>query len=317
MSAVKPNSWRKYLQHLKNTPKVKELNHVYASAPGYDSWPYVLAYMFSMSMSLTRIALYTSRSRDAELSADAASCATVALESDAPFRHLGAELARAFLATKPLPCTGEKQMPYPAFVLNLPKGLLLDDTGSNISAIIVLSYSFWAHKCKEKGLYVMCDTKTMGDGGLRVTALADDGTQLLRTTNWNDAHIEGTEGTEVCTCCGFDSDRVTDAMQRMMRIVLNSIAAMTWKKDLLEVEYVTSGKGFSSRKHPVSQRPIYWIGRNYIRKQRATTHTHSTGVIKSPHWRSGHWHTIKHGQGRLKSKVLWFEPIYVNAATQP
>ena len=311
-------SWKKIVQKVQDDPQVKKVQHLHASARGYESWPYAYAYMISMCTAFANIVAddLFKKTRDLDITVEAATCALVAVSSDAPFRHLGAELARAFLATKPLPCTGEKQMPYPAFVLNLPKGLLLDDTGSSVNIIIVLSYTFWEHKCNEKRIKVFDDREHMSAGGLQVAGLSDDGTQLLKTVNWNEAHIENYDADDI-DCPDSDPLLVSEAIHRMMRIVLNSMAAMTWKKDLLEVEYVTAGAGFSSRKHPVSQRPIYWIGRNYIRKQRATTHTHSTGVIKSPHWRSGHWHTIKHGQGRLKSKVLWFEPIYVNAATQP
>lgn len=295
--------------------QAKKLDHLYASALGYESWTYINAYMLSMCMALTRIAVDKSLSNtlEAHITAEASSCGLVALASDAPLRHLGAELAKAFIATKPLPCTGEAQMPYPAFVLNLPKGLLLDDTGSNVNTIIVLSYNFWIHKCSEKGINIIEDKKNMGDGGLQVTGLTDDGTQLIKTVSWNNAHTESPDDT---FCFDFDPNLVTEAVHRMMRIVLNSMAAMTWKKDLLEVEYVTAGAGFGAHKHSPMQRPVYWIGKNYARKHTATKNARSTGEVKSPHWRSGHWHTVKHGQGRLKAKVLWFEPIYVNAAAK-
>ena len=317
MSAMSPKTWRKLVKQVQNQSEVKQFNYSYASAPGYESWPYTHAYMWSMYLSMTRIALDESIpwTREVETTAEAASCAMVALFSDAPFRHLGAELAKAFIATKPLPCTGEAQMPYPAFVLNLPKGLLLDDTGRNVNTLIVLSYNFWLHKCKEEKIPVAYDTKNMGDGGLRVTGLADDGTQLIRAVKWKYAHIDSPEDT--CFYSGPNPDLLAKAIHKMMRIALNSMAAMTWKKDLLEIEYVTTGTGFGGHRYSQKQRPVYWIGKNYTRKHTATTHTQSTGGVKSPHWRSGHWHTIKHGQGRLKAKVLWFEPIYVNAAAKP
>ena len=316
MSVIKPSKWRKLIQTVQNDSIIKKAQHLYASARGYDSWPYVYAYMISMCKVLARAAVDASfvKTHDLDITLRAASCALVAVTTDAPFRHLGAELARAFLATKPLPCTGETQMPYPAFILNLPKGLLLDDTGTNINTIIVLSYDFWLHKCHEKRIGVMYDSAYMSDGGLQVTGLSDDGTQLIRTANWNEAHIEDFADVD---CYDFDPVLVSKAMHKMMRLALNSVAAMNWKKDLLEVEYVTAGKGFSIQRHLQKPRPVYWIGKNYVRKQKPTTYTQSTGGTKSPHWRSGHWHTVKHGQGRLKTKALWFEPIYVNAAAQP
>lgn len=272
--------------------------------------------MLALCLALAKIATDKSLPRTGDIAAagEAASCALVALASDAPLRHLGAELARAFIATKPLPFAGEAQMPYPAFVLNLPKGLLRDDTNSNVNTVIVLSYNFWRSKCNEKGIKVHGDTEIINNGGLQVVGLADDGSQLVRTVSWSDAHIESFDD---MVCSNFDPNLVAKAVHRMMRIVLNSMAAMTWRKDLLETQYVTAGAGFAGQKDTLKQRPVYWIGRNYVRKQKTTTNAQSTGGVKSPHWRSGHWHTVKHGQGRLKAKVLWFEPIYVNAVTNP
>jgi hypothetical protein len=316
MNAINPNAWKKCIKLVQNYPEAKKSQHLYASSPGYESCPYTYAHMLTLCYALAKIATDKSlpRTGDIERAGEAASCALVALASDAPFRHLGAELARAFIATKPLPFAGEAQMPYPAFVLNLPKGLLRDDTNSNVNTVIVLSYNFWRSKCNEKGIKVYGDTEIISNGGLQVVGLADDGTQLVRTVSWSDAHIERFDD---MVCSNFDPNLVAKAVHRMMRIVLNSMSAMTWRKDLLETQYVTAGAGFAGKKSTLRQRPVYWIGKNYVRKQKATTNAESTGGVKSPHWRSGHWHTVKHGQGRLKAKVLWFEPIYVNAATNP
>ena len=314
--SINTNQWKKCIKLVQNYPEAKKLQHLYASSPGYESWAHTHAHMLTLCLALAKIATDKSvpRTRDIETAGEAASCALVALASNAPFRHLGAELAKAFIATKPLPFAGEAQMPYPAFVLNLPKGLLRNDTGNNVNTVIVLSYNFWMSKCNEKGIKVSGDTKIINNGGLQVVGLADDGSQLVKTVSCINAHIESSDDT---FCSGFDPNLVAEAVHRMMRIALNSMSAMTWRKDLLETEYVTAGAGFAGKKSTLRQRPVYWIGRNYARKQKATTNTQSTGEVKSPHWRSGHWHTVKHGQGRLKAKVLWFEPIYVNAAVKP
>ena len=308
-------AWKKCIKEVQNLPEAKHFNYPYASAPGYESWAYTHAYMLLLAIAIDKILLNKTllHTEQVETYLKACTCACVALSSDAPFRHLGEELARAFIATKPLPCIGEEQMPYPAFVLNLPKGLLLDDTGTNVNTIIVMSYTFLVHKCSEKGVKIIVDT-VMADGGLQVIGLAADGTQLISTVTWKDAHIQNPDDP---FCDGFDPNLVSEAINRMMRIALNSMAAMTWKKDLLEIEYVTAGAGFGGHSHSLKQRPVYWIGKNYARKHTATTNAQSTGIVKSPHWRSGHWHTVKHGQGRLKAKVLWFEPVYVNAAAKP
>jgi hypothetical protein len=247
------------------------------------------------------------------MGAEACSAALVAISNDAPLRHLGGELTRAFLATKPLPCDGEHQMPYPVFLLNIPKGALFDDTGAGINTIIVCSYDYWVAKCFEKGIKVKQEDSRMAGGGLQVTGLADDGTQLMRTTSWGAAHETGLKDDTLCF--DFDETLVTSAVDRMMRIALNSMSAMIWKKDLLEIEQVSPRGGFGSQKQKQSERPIYWIGKNYACKRSISHSSKTTGQAKAPHWRCGHWHTVKHGAKRQESKLLWFEPVYVNAPT--
>lgn len=287
------------------------------SARGYDSWPHVQAHMHLLCMALAKIAMSNviPKSRELESSAESASVVLVALANDAPLRHLGADLAKAFIATRPLPCSGEAQMPYPVFLLNLPCGLLLDDTGASVNTVVVASYNYWIAKCQEKGINVTGDREQMQGGGLQVVGLANDGTQLIRTVCWDKAHLSGDP--EELFCSWYDNGRVANAVDRMMRIALNSMSAMTWRKDLLETEKATAGVGFNVSANPAAQRPVYWIGKNYIRKQSTTPVSHSTTGTKSPHWRSGHWHTVKHGQQRQKAKLVWFEPIYVNAAAKP
>jgi hypothetical protein len=290
---------------------------LYMSARGYDSWPDVQAHMHLLCLALAKIILSGEiyQNREFDPTAESASVVLVAAANDAPLRHLGADLARAFIATKPLPCFNETQMPYPVFLLNLPCGLLLNDTGASVNTVVVASYDYWRTKCQEKGIKITGDNKHMQNGGLQVVGLANDGTQLIRTVCWDNAHLSGDP--EEVFCSGYDSACIANAIDRMMRIVLNSMSAMTWRKDLLETEKVTAGIGFNISANPTTQRPIYWIGKNYIRKQSTTFVSPLIHGTKSPHWRSGHWHTVKYGQQRQKAKLLWFEPIYVNASVKP
>ncbi len=310
--------WKKAIELIKSQPEAKAKEHLYASARGYDSWPYVNAHLLLLCAALARICFDRSLpiSSDISLSAEAGSAALVAISNDAPLRHLGADLARAFLATKPLPCDGEHQMPYPIFLLNLPKEVLFDDTGAGINTIIVCSYDYWVTKCLEKGLKVVKVDTPMDNGGLQITGLANDGTQLVRTVSWTSAHETNLESKTLCVG-PFNETLVSNAVDRMMRIVLNSMSAMTWRKDLLEIEQVSLRGGFSARKQVQSERPIYWIGKNYAFKRSVSHSSKVTGQAKAPHWRCGHWHTVKHGAKRQESKLLWFEPVYVNASLNP
>lgn len=38
-----------------------------------------------------------------------------------------------------------------------------------------------------------------------------------------------------------------------------------------------------------------------------------TSIKVRPHWRSGHWHTVRHGKGKEHTRTQWYRPTYVNA----
>lgn len=57
-----------------------------------------------------------------------------------------------------------------------------------------------------------------------------------------------------------------------------------------------------------------WIGRNFkIRRESSLAAGQETGIKVRPHWRSGHWHTVRHGKGREQERLQWYRPTYVNA----
>jgi len=84
---------------------------------------------------------------------------------------------------------------------------------------------------------------------------------------------------------------------------------------------VPSGKGFS-RGTPddtgvvTPQGPV-WIGKDFRldRTPRAASEGSATGsssgASRRPHWRSGHWHTVLHGEKRQSRRMQWFQPVYV------
>jgi hypothetical protein len=94
---------------------------------------------------------------------------------------------------------------------------------------------------------------------------------------------------------------------------------LTYKRDLLSTDPHGSGKpiGFQTQRE---QRnillPTTWLGKDFRAKGTATP-SGSGGSHASPqaHWRRGHWHTVRYGEGRLQRRVDWFQPVYVNAST--
>lgn len=68
-----------------------------------------------------------------------ASCASHALSNSAPLIHVTSELAQAFADTDPSAEPSDYLMPFPAFILSLPVGLVKDSDGGHFSFILVSS----------------------------------------------------------------------------------------------------------------------------------------------------------------------------------
>jgi hypothetical protein len=310
----KQKEWSSYIEAVKKLPAVKSREALHTSASGYASWSRINAELMTMTWTLANCSnrkIFNDKKWAA--TGEAASCATVAVLSDAPLKHIGKELAEAFLLTKPVLGLNGEHMPLPVFLLNLPKGLFTDDTGANVNTIIVCSYDHWVDTAATVGIRISKDKAFRECGGLQIVGLSDDGTQLIKTVSWQNAHNTTPLDDDMFLAEGYDANLVASAVAKMQRLVVNTIAAMAWRKDLLEIDPPKrASTGFGGGSCAPRRRPVHWIGKNYVAK-RTTVSLQGTGAGKSPHWRSGHWHTVKHGEGRKRAKLLWFEPVYVNA----
>ena len=97
----------------------------------------------------------------------------------------------------------------------------------------------------------------------------------------------------------------------LARLLVNSVLLIKHQPSLVSVEKsVGSGIGFSN-KSSNDPMPVRWLGKTFSNDR---TGFRSTGGHASPraHWRRGHWHGYRYGEGRKTLKRKWVQPVYVN-----
>jgi hypothetical protein len=103
--------------------------------------------------------------------------------------------------------------------------------------------------------------------------------------------------------------------KRIAAIALNAWLIHTYEPELITTDLSASqpGMGFARRQSCKPYAPT-WIGRDFkVRRVGQAASSGEHGVKVRPHWRSGHWHTVRHGQGRQQERLQWYRPVYVNS----
>jgi hypothetical protein len=106
--------------------------------------------------------------------------------------------------------------------------------------------------------------------------------------------------------------------QLLAKLAINSWYTHAYEPELITTDTVkpAGGIGFGRAKEARSPIAPTWIGRNFkIRRESSPAPGQETGIKVRPHWRSGHWHTVRHGKGREQERLQWYRPVYVNADT--
>ncbi len=99
----------------------------------------------------------------------------------------------------------------------------------------------------------------------------------------------------------------------MNTLTLQILLALTARPELVE-------SGECIRKHKVKhgkEKSALWspnmIGRRYSTKSEYYTEYHQSGEHNRPHWRRGHFRKQHHGKQNALTKIIWLEPVLVNA----
>lgn len=251
-----------------------------------------------------------------------------ALHIEAPLLHLGRDLAAAFLATAAPPMADQIRSPFPAFILNLPHGLLRSDEGEQVLAIVV---SHIPDVCEWiNGNLAISDYQSREYYRLQVTSHKADFTvtgllstsaieflnistaELVEAANRNMEAIEAPPTQAQALKWGYGPSEIAP---ELARLAINAILCLQHRPELQTDELAQGrlrgfGMGSSYRGS------IRWLGRDYRRRCDGPSTAAGTGTGKAPHWRRGHWHNVVHGAGRAMRRLQWFQPVYVNSTTE-
>lgn len=210
--------------------------------------------------------------------------------SDIPPRYVSTELLEAWLRTDVPTFTWNHPYVLPGYVLFLPFGhSLLSHSGMLAMAIAVLSMP----------------------GGLMAVTIGGRQNDQGQWTIGPGGEIFITPGRIDCLpgCESFD--------QLVAKLAVNSWYTHAFEPELItQEESRTGGGGFGKQRQVRTPIPPTWIGRNFkIRRESSPAAGQETGIKVRPHWRSGHWHTVRHGKGREQERLQWYRPVYVNSDT--
>ena len=109
----------------------------------------------------------------------------------------------------------------------------------------------------------------------------------------------------------------------LARLIVNTLMLITYQPSLVNVEKSsTSGFGFNQNlsNEPM---PVRWLGKGFCNsKAKASaggSETSLGGTHASPraHWRRGHWHGYRYGEGRKALRRKWVQPVYVSPSLLP
>ena len=297
------------------TKSFKALQHRYRCPKGFPTWEEI-ASTIAFFEDTKDIAVENASNIDIAV----AFLSGVAVRDRSPLRFLSKNMAEAFLRTKDR-ALEKPEIPFDHFMITVPDGVLVDDWGSSIVVIIVtttehFSDVYMSRLGSDNGI-----TFELPEPGLRLVGLSRAGTAMVGAVTWAGCGAETPLDLDAGDGMGeFNDEDVKDVCRAMQRIAVHSMLIMSAKPELVTEEPpprpTNPGRGFGGMARDALQSSdnVVWIGKDYVpataSKKRAGD---AAGTPKAAHWRSGHWHTVRHGERRKQRRLEWFEPVYVNA----
>jgi hypothetical protein len=309
----------------------KRLADKYISPKGYQPWntmliPHALWSDVHMLQSITASDIPGLRP---EHFLEAGLGANLSAALDAPAVYLSVALTESLLHTD----VGAMQPPesvLPCFYICLPRNMLHDDEGVEITCLLVAENAMyapfalaWMEGDIDKKYQALDEQVKSGNiDNLKIFAFNVNNDVICVTRSW----AESTSPKEDVTPIEYsfsDEIDVDDIEFRSMsakicRIVKNVVLIYNYKRELISTVNINPpASGFSVKKEVSRKKhlPTTILGKDFLTSKcyYTTQSTAHTDVTKKPHWRKGHWHTVLHGPGKKERKLHWFQPVYVNA----
>jgi len=289
---------------------------LYSAPLGFTPWKDILGTLLFFENVLPQT-LKSEFSDQLKSDSEAGFAAGYALEHDSPVRNMSRNLGEAFLKTS---TKGVSKPPIALehFIINLPKGLLFDEWGQPLTALLVMTGTCMSKACARYGFVLKKDADSTGLDGwdlIDTFGFTDYGSVLVDTTRWDDmGHSE--PGLNPYCVEGYKTETHA-ACSKMQQIAVHSLLTMAYRPELLsESKPISSGHSFRELGlgGQKQTRNNVWIGEGFVSKTRKRSQSDDReGSPVASHWRRGHWHTYLIGQKREKQSLKWIEPIHVNA----
>lgn len=232
---------------------------------------------------------------------------------------IGEALVEALMKTSPPAETTlrEVPLPYPAFVLLLPRSALISPNGSFIQMLLVSRMS--DESALSYGLETAGEVKE--HGALAISCFDESGSMNAHIYySWrplNQSLGEWEASTqEPITIHGKFSTPIPDDEKfsgNFVRIALNACFIISEHAEMIEGPKVL--KRIKSRigGGKIDLWSPRWVGRSFRRPLPLSGTDMGSHASPRLHWRRGHWRDQRHGEGLQLRKRLWIQPTIVNA----
>jgi hypothetical protein len=292
---------RRHIQEGQRQPEVQGLIHRHQSPIGFVPW----ADHIGLCQSL--ITHTAAKPADQLEPGQALTLLFLKIFTDAlaPPRFLDPALAESLHHTDLAPLKQTPPMALPCFRLFLPRGLIQLDTGSDVDVALIIDRYAIADLMEPDG-----DDK--GPGLALLFPIATGETYFIDFL-WKDPNSTR-----------FSSDGIpwTPSLVKAARLCAHAVLVMAYMPELVAADPAhrnPGGKGFGGKDKelPAPTAPI-WVGRNFQRQVQPARDRKPAGQAGKPvraHWRQGHWRSVAFGLKRLKRRLRWIQPVFVNATT--
>ncbi len=221
-----------------------------------------------------------------------------------PTYWLGREMLKALLHTELPNLHGSKlQWPLPAMLFMLPKGLLCNPGGISIDFLGI---------AKHEDLLI-CWTQIDEKGSFPNYASSERIQQMFLD------QIKPHKNQEEIELYGFDDDNPKTEQEFLVQLTtlaVHLLLVMNARPDVIEIGSIPNSiRGFGKTINEDAPWTPNWIGRSYRYKQEPHSKNYSpSDSTVRPHWRRGYYREQRYGKGLELSKVIWVDPVFINAS---